>query len=734
MVNLDEVEVDFDLKAANAQLDRLEEERRKMTEEVNYGETGALKDPIARKYEYSALNMHRYYLIAVSVFLALIFIHFLPQNFFYKSQGGADHHAPASQNLDGVHAMADGTVMNSAGEVIAGAHVMPDGTIMLADGTPVGSASAASRAPVGARFSESTDGLPDATGPLLVELNEGDSYDITAEYVKKDVGNRSLRMLSYNGSIPGPFIKAPQGAEITINFTNETDIEQTIHSHGIRIDNNSDGVPYMTQDPVPPGGSFTYTIKFDDAGIFWYHPHTREDYNQEKGLYGNYIVEPSDPEYWSGVNREIPLVLEDILLDDDSIADFYKDFANYALLGRFGNKYLVNGEQDYTTNVAAGEVIRFFITNVSNVQTYNLSVPGARIKLVGADLGKFERETYESSLLISPAERLVVEVYFPEAGTYKLMHTDPDGETELARFFAPENSSVETSYTQEFNVPRANEAVIDEFAGMQSYKNAAPDKELLLTIDLGDAVIDHSAHMGHSQNPSTSAEPVDRLSKIQWSDPGQSDVVNTTDTILWQLIDQQTGKVNMDIDWRFKQGDLVKIRLVNDANADHVMQHPIHLHGQRFVILEENGIPNDNMAWKDTVLVFPGETLDILVEMSNLGEWMSHCHIAEHLESGMMLGFRVEDESGYATGDEYRATIPANLQHGNRTQTTPDTSQQSSADSNTERFTFNMSVPQSQLSVRPETTKFQANNQQQIHKETQSSLAVMSIGQLRSLL
>ena len=520
-------------------------------------------------------------------------------------------------------------------------------------------------------------------------------------------------MLSYNGSIPGPFIKAPQGAEITINFTNETDIEQTIHSHGIRIDNNSDGVPYMTQDPVPPGGSFTYTIKFDDAGIFWYHPHTREDYNQEKGLYGNYIVEPSDPEYWSGVNREIPLVLDDILLDDDSIADFYKDFANYALLGRFGNKYLVNGEQDYTTNVAAGEVIRFFITNVSNVQTYNLSVPGARIKLVGADLGKFERETYESSLLISPAERLVVEVYFPEAGTYKLMHTDPDGETELARFFAPENSSVETSYTQEFNVPRANEAVIDEFAGMQSYKNAAPDKELLLTIDLGDAVIDHSAHMGHSQNPSTSAEPVDRLSKIQWSDPGQSDVVNTTDTILWQLIDQQTGKVNMDIDWRFKQGDLVKIRLVNDANADHVMQHPIHLHGQRFVILEENGIPNDNMAWKDTVLVFPGETLDILVEMSNLGEWMSHCHIAEHLESGMMLGFRVEDESGYATGDEYRATIPANLQHGNRTQTTPDTSQQSSADSNTERFTFNMSVPQSQLSVRPETTKFQANNQQQ---------------------
>jgi len=81
-------------------------------------------------------------------------------------------------------------------------------------------------------------------------------------------------------------------------------------------------------------------------------------------------------------------------------------------------------------------------------------------------------------------------------------------------------------------------------------------------------------------------------------------------------------------------------------------------------VLSENGVPNPNMAWKDTVLVFPGEVVDILVDMSNLGEWMSHCHISEHLHAGMMMQFRVEDENGYATGDEYRATVPAGMQHG----------------------------------------------------------------------
>ena len=81
---------------------------------------------------------------------------------------------------------------------------------------------------------------------------------------------------------------------------------------------------------------------------------------------------------------------------------------------------------------------------------------------------------------------------------------------------------------------------------------------------------------------------------------------------------------------------------MNAADSDHPMQHPIHFHGQRLLILSLNGIRNENLAWKDTVLVPAGESVDILVEMSNPGAWMVHCHIAEHLEGGMMFTFRVQ--------------------------------------------------------------------------------------------
>src|SRR5690606_8239322 len=122
--------------------------------------------------------------------------------------------------------------------------------------------------------------------------------------------------------------------------------------------------------------------------------------------------------------------------------------------------------------------------------------------------------------------------------------------------------------------------------------------------------------------------------------------------VRWILRDTDTKKENMDIDdWIFKKRELVKIEIFNNPNAEHVMQHPIHFHGQRFLILDRDGVPNENMVWKDTTLVLPGETINILVEMSNPGVWMTHCHIAEHLHAGMMLNFRVEEEDGTAVGD-----------------------------------------------------------------------------------
>ncbi|HEX5076393.1 MAG TPA: multicopper oxidase domain-containing protein, partial [Gemmatimonadaceae bacterium] len=115
----------------------------------------------------------------------------------------------------------------------------------------------------------------------------------------------------------------------------------------------------------------------------------------------------------------------------------------------------------------------------------------------------------------------------------------------------------------------------------------------------------------------------------------------TGDQVRWILRDPATGKENMDIDWSFRRGDVVKVRLVNERRSFHGMQHPIHIHGQRFLVLAVNDVPNTNLVWKDTVLLPAGATADILLDLSNPGRWMLHCHIAEHLSAHMMMAFTV---------------------------------------------------------------------------------------------
>jgi FtsP/CotA-like multicopper oxidase with cupredoxin domain len=116
---------------------------------------------------------------------------------------------------------------------------------------------------------------------------------------------------------------------------------------------------------------------------------------------------------------------------------------------------------------------------------------------------------------------------------------------------------------------------------------------------------------------------------------------STTQSLKWKLIDSSTNKENMDIGWQFKQGDKVKISIFNDPDSMHPMQHPIHFHGQRFLVLEKDGVKNNNLVWKDTVLIGKGETIDILLDVTNPGNWMVHCHIPEHMEAGMMSEFKV---------------------------------------------------------------------------------------------
>lgn len=492
----------------------------------------------------------------------------------------------------------------------------------------------------GGDFSREVAGLPEVEVMQVVELKDGDSYDLTAEMVKQTVGNRVLKRLAYNRQIPGPILKVSQGASITINFTNQTDVDTTIHSHGIRLDNAFDGVPDVTQKPIQPGESFTYQITFPDAGVYWYHPHIREDYAQELGLYGNYLVEADDEQYWSPVDREEVLLLDDLLLDSEGIVDFASDSTDHALMGRFGNVLLINNEEKFALSAQTGEVLRLFVTNVANTRTFQLAIPGAKMKLVGGDAGRIEQEEWVESVIIAPSERVVLEVSFEEVGEFTIEHQTPKKTYQIGKV------SVQTGEVESdtFSVLRSNLADYKKLrADFTDILKQEPDKRLRLDIEMGmmegmgnmngmNNMMDHNM-MGMNQQDDG----------IEWEDDmaimnRMSDSQNTT----WKIIDEESGLENMDIQWKFKIGDMVKIRIFNDPESVHPMQHPIHFHGQRFVVLSRDGEPNDNLQWKDTTLIPKGETTDILLEISNPGTWMAHCHIAEHLHAGMMFGFEVE--------------------------------------------------------------------------------------------
>lgn len=497
-------------------------------------------------------------------------------------------------------------------------------------------------------FAGITAGLSAAKTQEIVSLKDGDTYNLSAEIVKKTINGQEVKMLAYNGSIPGPLINVPKGSQITVNFTNNTDVDTTLHSHGVRVDNKFDGVPEVTQKPIKPGQSFTYQLKFPDEGVYWYHPHIREDYAQELGLYGNFIVTPDQSDYWAEADREEALFLDDILLENGQIASFDKETVNHTLMGRFGNTMLINGESDFKLSVKQGERVRFYITNAANTRVFNFTIPNARMKLVGGDSGKYEKEEWVDSVTIGPSERYVVEVYFTQAGDYTIANKTPD-KTYSMGTIAVEPSTVATSYLL---VPRVNNDKIQELAQYRSFIDKAPDKKLTLSMIMGGSSSQsstngggHDMHMmGNGQMMSNSAMQMgDNDGPIEWEDTmSMMNKGSTTDTLKWKLVDSLTNKENMDINWQFKEGDKVKISIFNDPDSMHPMQHPIHFHGQRFLVLAKDGVPNDDLVWKDTVLISKGETVDILLDVTNPGDWMVHCHIPEHMESGMMTLMKIE--------------------------------------------------------------------------------------------
>jgi FtsP/CotA-like multicopper oxidase with cupredoxin domain len=556
-----------------------------------------------------------------------------------------------------------------------------------------------------AAFSTDTSNLEDCLAPMLVELADGDTFDLRIAPVIKQLGDDRVRMLAYNGSIPGPTLRVPEGCEISVRVRNHADVDATVHWHGAAPRQRVRRCALRDPGADPDRRRVHLPGPLPRPRSLLVPPHIREDYGLDVGLYGNLVVVPAEADFWPPVNREVVVTLDDVLIEDGQIAPFHHAGPTHVAMGRFGNVMLTSGEADLRLEARMGEVVRLYLTNTANTRIFNVALPGARMKLVGGDSGRYEHETFVEEVLLAPSERAILDVLFDTPGSVSLEHRTPGHTCELGTI-SVSDEPIEQSFLRDFELLRTNAELTAERARVDTERQRPPDKTLafesLMPLLYGDQSTAASAWTCPMHPDVVTNEPgtcptcgmkLIPTAVSSWTCPMHPDVVtnepgtcptcgmklipqatgavassghsHTHDTadglewedlmpeinrasdpsnMIWKLVDRDTDKENWEIEWAFRVGDQVKIRLVNDMEQDHPMHHPFHIHGAgRFLLMSRDGEAEPNLVWKDTVLVRAGETVDILLDVSNPGLWMAHCHIAEHNQAGMMFSFPVAE-------------------------------------------------------------------------------------------
>ena len=390
---------------------------------------------------------------------------------------------------------------------------------------------------------------------------------------------------TYNGQLPGPLIQARVGDRVIVHLENDLPEPTTIHWHGMRVPNEMDGTP-RTQDPVQPGETFTYDFIVEDAGTYWYHPHTITHVQVERGLYGVLVVHEAEPPDY---DAERIVFMDDIYLTETgSVAPFVMSHP-VQMHGRFGNVLLHNGQVvagDEYIELQRGTIERWRVLNSANARTALLRVQGAEADVIGWDGGLIP-ESYPADVLrVAPGERYDLEVRFDPG---------PGGSAAL-------------------------EMLVPQVVGQEVQLVPLTVTSLLAT--------------GHAPLPARTVElPEITLPEVSpAAEPTmvlELDGANVGGTIQW-WINGKTFEKSAPVDVPI--GTVHTIDIVNKA----AQEHPFHIHGHFFRVISRNGVAEPYDGWKDTVYVGANETVRLVLDFDNPGGWMAHCHILEHAALGMM--------------------------------------------------------------------------------------------------
>ncbi len=443
-------------------------------------------------------------------------------------------------------------------------------------------------------------------------------FTLTAKAGSREIsrGGKPLTLpfWGYDGATPGRVLRLDQGATLDLTLNNELPEETSIHWHGVRTPNAMDGVPHLTQPPVGVGDDFRYRFACQDAGTYWYHPHANSAEQVGRGLYGALIVDEQHP---VAVDRDLVWMLADWLVRrDGAVSQDYASMGQNSHAGRLGNLITVNGSARPTIDVQPGERLRLRLVNAAAARVFSLDFSGLGGWWVVLDGQPVEpRAIAPAPLFIPPGGRADVVLDVP---------ADAKPETVFEVIDATyRGQRIEVAAFKAAGKPVRAKALA---APIKMPDNPLPRPDLD-GAEMKTVRFEGGAMGGMAGARLDGVEmPIREMVRhgVVWATNGQA----------WSSLAQIAAQDRL---LNFELGKSYVLRLQNRS----AFLHPIHMHGHTFQVIAVNGKKQPLPEWRDTVLVFPNEHVDIAFVADNPGDWLIHCHVLGHATAGMIAAFAV---------------------------------------------------------------------------------------------